>query len=61
MSFTLPIGQLLSEDALEGNHKDARKFREQHTRKTSITHISHDLITVMILTPNPLMSTIRSG
>lgn len=58
-SFTLPIGQL-SEDALEGRHKDAWNYRESHTRKTSRSHTNKDLITILLLTSDPLISTIRS-
>ena len=59
-SFTLPIEQL-SEDALEGRHKDARNFREQHTRKISRPDTNYDLIKILLLTSDPLISTIRSG
>ena len=58
-SLPLPIGQL-SEDALEGRHKDARNLRERHTRKSARCHTNHDLIVSMLLTSDPFLSSIRS-
>lgn len=58
-NFDLPIGQL-SEDALEARHKEVRKYRLDHTRKSSRVHTNTDLIKYLALTSDPLISNMRS-
>lgn len=57
-SFSLPIGQL-SEDALESRHKEVRKNRLLHTRKCSRINSNKDLMRVLLLTSEPLISSMR--
>lgn len=57
-AFSLPIGQL-SEDALEARHKEVRKNRLSHTRKCSRESSNKDLMTVLLLTSEPLISNQR--
>lgn len=54
-SFDLPIGQL-SEEALEARHKEVRKHRLSHTRKTSRVSCNTDLMNTLILTSEPLIA-----
>lgn len=57
-NFDLPIGNL-SEEALEASHKEIRKNRLTHTRKTSRVHSNQDLINILLLTSDPLISSLR--
>lgn len=57
--FELPIGQL-SEDALEARHKEVRKYRLEHTRKSSRVNTNTDLIRHLALTSDPLISSKRN-
>jgi len=57
-SFSLPIGQL-SEDALEARHKEVRKHRLHHTRKFSRVSSNTDLLRMLLLTSEPLISSTR--
>ena len=58
-SFSLPIGQL-SEDALEARHKEVRKYRLFHTRKSSRINSNIDLLKRLLLTSEPLISEKRT-
>ena len=53
----LPIEQL-SEDALESRNKDIRKFRLHNTRKISREATNEDLFRSLLLTSDPLISSI---
>lgn len=54
----LPIGQL-SEEAQEARNKDSRRFREFHTRKFSRKKTIEDLIHMLLISSDPLISSIR--
>lgn len=56
--FDLPIGQL-SEEALEARHKEIKKLRLNHTRKTSRINTNTDLFNLLLLTSDPELSTQR--
>jgi len=56
--FDLPIS-LLSEEALEARHKEIRKNRLHHTRKTSREDTNTDLLNILLLTSDPLISSHR--
>lgn len=53
----LPIG-MMSEEALESRNKDARNFRQHHTRKTSRQHTMQDLINALLISSDPFISTL---
>ena len=53
--FSLSIEQL-SEDALEAKHKDVRINRLHHTRKFSRVSSNTDLLRMLLLTSEPLIS-----
>lgn len=57
-SFILPIGQL-SEEAQEARNKDIKHFRENHTRKTSRKNTNSDIFHRLLLSSDPLISSIR--
>lgn len=57
-NFDLPIGQL-SEDALEARHKEIRKQRLSHTRKSSRTNTNKDLMTQLLITSDPYIASLR--
>lgn len=50
----LPIGQLI-EEAQESRNKDAKKFRENNTRKTSRVHTMTDLFNLLLISADPLI------
>jgi hypothetical protein len=54
----LPIGQL-SEEAQEARNKYIKKFREHYTRKLSRESINLDLMRRLMLTSDPVISSIR--
>lgn len=54
----IPIGRL-SEDALEARHKEARKQRLNHTRKSLRTNSNKDLLTSLLLTSDPYLASLR--
>lgn len=54
----LPIGQL-SEEAQESRNKDLKNFREKHTRKISRTTGNQDLLNRLLVTSDPLISSLR--
>jgi hypothetical protein len=54
----LPIGQL-AEEAQEARNKDIKKFREHYTRKLSRESTNLDLMRRMMLTSDPVISSLR--
>ncbi|XP_067616304.1 uncharacterized protein [Eurosta solidaginis] len=54
----LPIGQL-SEEAQEARNKDCRRFREYNTRKCSRVATNRDLLSMLIITSDPLINSLR--
>lgn len=54
----LPIG-LLSEEAQEARNKDMKRFRENNTRKTSRKHTMEDLFNNLLISSDPLISSMR--
>lgn len=57
-NMILPIGQL-SEDAQEARHKEYRFFREHNTRKTSRINCNKDLLHMLLISSDPLISSKR--
>src|SRR5215831_6981961 len=57
-NFDLPVGQL-AEDALEARHKEIRRHRLHHTRKSSRSNTNKDLMTALLLTSDPYISSLR--
>ena len=57
-SALLPIGQL-SEEAQEARNKDCRRFREHHTRKISRESNVQDLMHMLLITSDPLITNFR--
>lgn len=56
--FNVPIGQL-SEEAQESRNKDLKRYRQNHTRKCSRTMVNHDLIRRLLVSSDPLLSSMR--
>ncbi|XP_025414995.1 uncharacterized protein LOC112686776 isoform X2 [Sipha flava] len=54
----LPIGYL-SEEAQESRNKDFKMYRRHHTRKNSRINTNKDLLHVLLISSDPLISTIR--
>lgn len=54
----LPIGQL-SEEAQEARNKDSRRFREFHTRKFSRKQTLEDMLHMLLISSDPLISSHR--
>lgn len=54
----LPIGQL-SEEAQESRNKDLKKFRESNTRKNCRVLGNQDLLNRLLITSDPLISSLR--
>ena len=54
----LPIGQL-SEEAQESRNKDLKYFRRSHTRKTSREHTIEDLLNFLLVSSDPLITSLR--
>lgn len=54
----LPIGQL-SEEALEARHKECRYYREHNTRKVNRRKNMEDLFHILLLSSDPLISSMR--
>lgn len=57
-SCILPIGQM-SEEALEARNKDCRRYREHNTRKQSRWNTNKDLLSILLLSSDPLISSLR--
>lgn len=51
----LPIGQL-SEEAQEARNKDYKFYREHHTRKSSRTATNEDLLHLLLISSDPVIS-----
>ncbi|KAF0313705.1 hypothetical protein FJT64_015838 [Amphibalanus amphitrite] len=56
----LPIGAM-SEEAAESGHKQLRKFRLKHTRKDSRLHAISDLYGYLLVSSDPLVSSIGAS
>ena len=54
----VPIGQL-SEEAQEARNKDCRKFRERYTRKKSRLCTNKDLLSMLLVTSDPVINSLR--
>ncbi|CAI6356581.1 unnamed protein product [Macrosiphum euphorbiae] len=55
----LPIGQL-SEESQESQNKHYKNYREHHTRKISRVKINEDLINMLLVSSDPLISSMRN-
>lgn len=55
----LPIGEL-SEEAQECRNKDYKTWREHHTRKDSRLHCNEDLLHILLVSSDPLISSLRN-
>ena len=56
-SAILPIG-MLSEEAQEARHKHLRKYREGHSRKISRIETMQDVLNLLLVTSDPVISQI---
>lgn len=56
--FLIPIGQL-GEDAQESRHKETKYYREHNTRKISRKHTNEDLFNILLVSSDPLISSLR--
>lgn len=54
----VPIGSL-SEEASEARNKDFRRFREHHSRKKSRQASNEDILNMLLLSSDPLITSIR--
>lgn len=57
-TLLIPIGQL-SEEVLEARHKECRSFRQYRTRKISRTKTNEDLLHALLLSSDPVISSLR--
>lgn len=57
--FNLPIG-FYSEEAQEARNKDFRNIREHQTRKSSRQNTNEDILHWMLITSDPLISSMRT-
>lgn len=57
--FNLPIGYF-SEEAQEARNKDFRNIREHQTRKSSRENTNEDIIHWLLITSDPLISSMRT-
>jgi len=57
-TLLLPIGQL-SEEALEARHKECRYYREHNTRKINRKQNVEDLLHALLISSDPLISSLR--
>ncbi|XP_037938632.1 uncharacterized protein LOC119672298 isoform X1 [Teleopsis dalmanni] len=58
-SSLLPIEQL-SEEAQEARNKDCRRYRQHHSRKNSREAMNRDLLTMLLVTSDPIISSLRN-
>lgn len=58
-SFELPIGNF-SEEAQESRNKDFKRIRANHSRKTSRAHTNEDIIHWLLISSDPVISSIRT-
>lgn len=56
----LPIG-MFSEEALESRNKDFKSYRRNNTRKMSRKYTMQDLFNILLLSSDPLISTISKN
>jgi hypothetical protein len=54
----VPIGQL-SEEAQESRNKDFKRFRANYTRKSSRKLTNEDLLNILLISSDPLISSLR--
>ena len=54
----LPIGQL-SEEAQESRNKDLKSFRRSHSRKMSRSSTNEDVFNLLLVSSDPLISSLR--
>lgn len=54
----VPIGQL-TEEAQEARNKDFRRFRERNTRKISRIATNSDLLTMLLVSSDPIVASLR--
>lgn len=57
-NFIIPIGNL-SEEASEARNKEFRLYRKDHTRKINRTATNEDLFNHLLVTSDPLISSLR--
>lgn len=55
----IPIGQL-SEEAQKSRNKDYKYYREHHTRKCSKVATNEDLLHRLLLSSDPIITSLRS-
>lgn len=58
-NFTILIGQL-SEEASEARNKEFRKYREIHSRKINGIASNEDILHHLLITSDPVISSLRS-
>jgi len=58
-NFTIPIGQL-SKKASEARNKEFRKYREIHSRKINRIATNEDILHHLLITSDPVISSLRS-
>lgn len=56
--FSIPIGHL-SEEASEARNKEFRQYRRDHTRKINRIATNEDLLNHLLITSDPLISSLR--
>ena len=54
----LPVG-MMSEEAQEARNKDCKYFKEHNTRKTSRVKTMEDLLYILLVSSDPLVSSLR--
>ena len=59
-SLTLPMG-LTSEEAQEARNKDFKSYRENFSRKTSRKATNTDLINRLLVSSDPVISSLRKS
>lgn len=55
----LPIG-VLSEEPQESRNKDIRRYRDSNTRKISTSTVNEDLMNILLISSDPLISSKRT-
>lgn len=59
-SFILPIGQM-SEETKKGRNKVIKKYRENHSEKSSRVNINTDIFQRLLLSSNPIISSLSDN
>lgn len=54
----VPIGEL-TEEAQESRNKDCRRFREHHTRKIFRENTNRELLTILLVSSDPVIASLR--